>query len=260
MKFALVLAALIGVLGFTHAEASAASLDCHGQLTQGGHVCIVGNTLIGSPIGWHWIRDVATGKTYLFPDGDDTDAFISGFYRNQNSALVVAFDPNSTVSLTGFTFDGSGNANVNVQVFSATVKTNPVPSLQTFGTNTVLISQFDFAVNQATCTSVSAPASYSGAVPNTGHFCWIVKATAGTLFRLTWDSLSNMNTLVAGTNVQCFDNATTNSGAIVYQGSWGAGQIIDFGDYGRPFVNGLTCIANHAVGVAANDSMEAWVK
>lgn len=214
-----------------------------------------------TPSGNPMVADLPT----FLPDTSSMIADITGQgtagmrYDNTTGGLEVAIVAGS-ITITGMTFDGSGNLNVNVQVFGATVKINPVPSLQTYGTNTVLISQMDFAVNQATCTAVSNPAAYAGGVPNTGHFCWIIKNTAGTLFRLTWDSLSNMNTLVAGTTVQLFDSATTNSGSIVYQGSFGAGQIIDFGQYGRPFVNGLVIIANHSFGVAANDSMEAWIK
>ncbi len=168
---------------------------------------------------------------------------------------IAVYNPNTGL-VDMATGDANQNINVNVQVVTPTIKVIVVPNKQPYPTNTVLISQFDFAVNQATCTAVSSPSSYSGAVPNTGHYCWIVKATSGVLERVTWQSLNNMNTLVANTDVICYDNATTNTGSIVFQGSMGAGQFADFEPYGRPFVNGLVCIANHSVGTAAIDAME----
>ncbi len=250
----------------------------------GGHgIAAFSTTPGGSPM----VADTST----IFPDTQNmvaTDVMSQGFLRDSvTGALVVTNGSSGTITLpytavaggvgqtpqatsvvgigvfnpnTGLvdmaTGDANQNINVNVQVVTPTIKVIVVPNKQPYPTNTVLISQFDFAVNQATCTAVTSPSSYSGAVPNTGHYCWIIKATSGVLERVTWQSLNNMNTLVANTDVICYDNATTNTGSIVFQGSMGAGQFADFEPYGRPFVNGLVCIANHSVGTAAIDAME----
>jgi hypothetical protein len=156
----------------------------------------------------------------------------------------------------------SGALNVSVQQGTSTIGgVNSIPKYQTYGAKTPLVSQADFAVNNASCTAVVDPASYTGGAPNTGHYCWNFLVGPGTIYEITYQSLSNMNTLVVGTTVQCYDNATTNTGAIVWEAMAGAGGWRPFvAPYGRPVVNGLTCIANHAFGVAANDSLEVILK
>lgn len=138
-----------------------------------------------------------------------------------------------------------------------------IPAFQTYGANTVFVPQADFAVNQGTCTAVADPtlvANVQG-TPNTSHYCWIFHTGAGILYSITWQSPNNMNSLAGAPNiVTCYDN-TTNSGAVIWTASAGAGGWRDFNPiYGRPFTRGLTCAANHAFGTAATDALEVVEK
>lgn len=197
---------------------------------------------------------------------------VAAMYLNASGLPGIPDQGNSFMVADSFgcgvqclTFDSSNNLDVNVTAGTITLNGGNnviggvflIPKLQAFGSNTETLVDVDFAVNQATCTAITAYPNGTPGVPNTGHYCWIIKGTNGELLRVTWGSLNNMNTLKASTSVTCFDSATTNSGNIVVQGSFGAGQYLMYQPYGRPFKNGLTCISNNTnFGTAAIDYME----
>lgn len=281
MKFALVLAALIGVLGFTQAEASAASspfAGCPGTIAQGGHVCIVGGVIEGSPRGWHWARDVVTGQSYLFPDsktpGDDTVAFVAGFYRNQNGSLVVALDGSSTVSfllpLPGGSSTAAGNnQSLGIQAYDGSA--NMVPLQETGGSlNAQITGSTTLAANptqnieyySGVCFQLSGQAAGTCPTVSGINGCtatnvlpcfWDVGGTFGgslvghTLYGIWFHSGQTMTQL--NVQVTCLDTATgTFAGSALILGdlttgsSMGVDQYIPVGGAGgRKITAGLVC-------------------
>ena len=127
MKHALILAAAALIIGLA-SPVSAAPLTppqvamptCTAPWTcttqQGGAVIVQHarkDTIVwGAPAGWHYIIDAATKQVFLFPVLDDTTSFANGFLRNQDAALVVAFDASSTVGISATITSVTGNVQV----------------------------------------------------------------------------------------------------------------------------------------------------
>ncbi len=143
----------------------------------------------------------------------------------------------------------SGIANVAVPG-GVTISGNPTVIQKPTSTAQDTVGQADFSSGGSnnSCQPIAVyPATPAITSNMTGGPCYIFKASAGVLLNMSWNSLSAMNTLAAGSAIVCYDNATTNSGRVVWQSFGGAGQYDHWEPYGRPFVNGLTCKANMTI-------------